>query len=202
MLILYYWVSNEDPEAPEEAPQSPGQAPPSPNYVPGPEYPPSPDYEDPKEDPAKYLADGGDDADDESSDNDDDEDDDEEEDFEDDDEKEENPALADSSTVMDLQCADPTGRLGSVATVDDDSDELVDTIQEIAPTTLEGVNQRVIELGTTMSRDTHKIHVRLEDAQDDRALQRGRVNMLFRDRKFHRHTAMLLKSEARHAREA
>ncbi|GJR44903.1 hypothetical protein Tco_1313006 [Tanacetum coccineum] len=52
-------------------------------------------------------------------------------------------------------------------------DELVDTIQEIALTTLEGVNQRVTELATTMSRDTHEIHIRLEDAQDDRALQRG-----------------------------
>ncbi|GJT72302.1 hypothetical protein Tco_1031588 [Tanacetum coccineum] len=30
-------------------------------------------------------------------------------------------------------------------------------------------------------RDTYEIHVRLEDAQDDRALQRGRVNMLFKD---------------------
>ncbi|GJV85383.1 ribonuclease H-like domain-containing protein [Tanacetum coccineum] len=76
-------------------------------------------------------------------------------------------------------------------------DKLVDTIKEIAPTTLEGVNQKVTELATTMSRDTHEIHVRLEDAQDDRALQRGRVNMLFRDRRFHRHTAMLLESEAR-----
>ncbi|GKA75383.1 hypothetical protein Tco_0781761 [Tanacetum coccineum] len=36
--------------------------------------------------------------------------------------------------------------------------------------------------------DTHEIYVRLEDAQDDRAL--------------HRHTAILLDSEARHAREA
>ncbi|GJY70105.1 reverse transcriptase domain-containing protein [Tanacetum coccineum] len=43
---------------------------------------------------------------------------------------------------------------------------------------------------------------RLEDAQDDRALQMGRVNMLFKDRRFHRHTSMLLKSEARHAQEA
>ncbi|GJY83720.1 hypothetical protein Tco_0497096 [Tanacetum coccineum] len=33
----FQWVSNEEPEAPEEAP-------PSPNYVPGPEHPPSPDY--------------------------------------------------------------------------------------------------------------------------------------------------------------
>ncbi|GKG58230.1 hypothetical protein Tco_0592009, partial [Tanacetum coccineum] len=44
--------------------------------------------------------------------------------------------------------------------------------------------------------------VRLEDTQDDRALQMGRVNMLFRDKKFHSHIAVLLDSEARHAWEA
>ncbi|GKB69539.1 hypothetical protein Tco_0930951 [Tanacetum coccineum] len=38
------WVSDVEPEAPEEAPQSLEQAPPSPNYVSGPEHPPSPDY--------------------------------------------------------------------------------------------------------------------------------------------------------------
>ncbi|GJY43818.1 putative reverse transcriptase domain-containing protein [Tanacetum coccineum] len=80
-------------------------------------------------------------------------------------------------------------------------DELVDTIQEIAPTTVEGLNQRVTDLSTTFAQDTHEIHVLLEDAQDDRALQRVQVNMLFRDRRFHRHTSMLLESEARHARE-
>ncbi|GJT14942.1 putative reverse transcriptase domain-containing protein [Tanacetum coccineum] len=42
MAIL--WVSDEEPEAPEEAPQSLEQASPSPDYVPGPEHPPSPDY--------------------------------------------------------------------------------------------------------------------------------------------------------------
>ncbi|GJT17528.1 hypothetical protein Tco_0876234 [Tanacetum coccineum] len=40
----FQWVSDVEPEAPEEAPQSLEQAPPSPNYVPGPEHPPSPDY--------------------------------------------------------------------------------------------------------------------------------------------------------------
>ncbi|GJU20315.1 putative reverse transcriptase domain-containing protein [Tanacetum coccineum] len=35
------------------------------------------------------------------------------------------------------------------------------------------------------------------DAQDDRALLRARVNTLFRDRRYHLHTAMLLESEAR-----
>ncbi|GJT66088.1 hypothetical protein Tco_1017568 [Tanacetum coccineum] len=78
-------------------------------------------------------------------------------------------------------------------------DELVDTIQKITPTTLEEVNQSMTELASTTSRDTHEIHVRLEDAQDDITLHRGRVNMLFRDRRFHCHTAMLLESKARHA---
>ncbi|GJV69826.1 hypothetical protein Tco_1485335 [Tanacetum coccineum] len=40
----FQWVSDEEPEAHEEASRSPVQAPPSPNYVPGPEHPPSPDY--------------------------------------------------------------------------------------------------------------------------------------------------------------
>ncbi|GJX42876.1 hypothetical protein Tco_0257866, partial [Tanacetum coccineum] len=40
------------------------------------------------------------------------------------------------------------------------------------------------------------------EERDDRALQRARVNMLFRDRRYHLHTAMLLESEARHTRQA
>ncbi|GKB36074.1 hypothetical protein Tco_0881016 [Tanacetum coccineum] len=73
---------------------------------------------------------------------------------------------------------------------------------EIAPTTLEGVNERVIELATTMSQETQEIHDRLEDAQDDRALQRARVNTLFRDRRSHARTARLMETEARLSREA
>nr|GEU30026.1 putative reverse transcriptase domain-containing protein [Tanacetum cinerariifolium] len=38
--------------------------------------------------------------------------------------------------------------------------------------------------------------------EDDRALQRARVNMFFRDRRYHLHTAMVLESEARHAQHA
>ncbi|GJS36848.1 putative reverse transcriptase domain-containing protein [Tanacetum coccineum] len=37
----------------------------------------------------------------------------------------------------------------------------------------------------------------LDDAQHDRALLRGRVNMLYRDRPFHRCTALLMEEEAR-----
>ncbi|GJQ91266.1 putative reverse transcriptase domain-containing protein [Tanacetum coccineum] len=52
-----------------------------------------------------------------------------------------------------------------------------------------------------IARDTHEMYVRFEDTQDDRALQRAQVNMLFRDRRYHLHTSMLLESEARHARQ-
>ncbi|GKD10297.1 hypothetical protein Tco_1189982, partial [Tanacetum coccineum] len=57
--------------------------------------------------------------------------------------------------------------------------------------------ERVTELSTTVEDETHEMHVRFEDAQDDRALLRGRVNRLFRDRKFHHHIARLMEEEAR-----
>ncbi|GJS87672.1 hypothetical protein Tco_0770308 [Tanacetum coccineum] len=72
----------------------------------------------------------------------------------------------------------------------------------IAPTTLEELSQRVTDLAATLARDTHEMYVRFEDSQDDRALHRARVNTLFRDRRYHPHTAMLLESEARYARHA
>ncbi|GJV21531.1 hypothetical protein Tco_1370551 [Tanacetum coccineum] len=75
----------------------------------------------------------------------------------------------------------PTGRITDIW------DDMVEDIEERAPT-MKDLSQRVTDLGTTLARDTHEIYVRLEDAQDDRAL--------------HRHTAILLDSEARHAREA
>ncbi|GJR03988.1 hypothetical protein Tco_0526972 [Tanacetum coccineum] len=46
-------------------------------------------------------------------------------------------------------------------------DEIVEAIQEIASTTLEGVNQRVTELATTIRHDTDEFYVRFKDAQDD-----------------------------------
>nr|GEV49827.1 hypothetical protein [Tanacetum cinerariifolium] len=62
--------------------------------------------------------------------------------------------------------------------ITDTWDEIVETLMEIAPTTLE------------------------EDAQDDRALLKARVNTLFRDRPNHRRTSMLLDREVMYAREA
>ncbi|GKC04782.1 putative reverse transcriptase domain-containing protein [Tanacetum coccineum] len=71
---------------------------------------------------------------------------------------------------------------------------------EIAPTTLEGVDQRVMELDTTVRQRTEEFQVRFEEAYDDRAYLRARVNTLFRDRPYHRHTALAFDREAVYAR--
>ncbi|GJX61557.1 hypothetical protein Tco_0294457 [Tanacetum coccineum] len=81
--------------------------------------------------------------------------------------------------------------------ITDTWDDLVGAIQEIAPTTLEGVNQRVTELVTTVDQEDEIIYSQLDDARYDRALLRARVNMLYRDRPFHRRTALLIEEEAR-----
>ncbi|GJZ71811.1 hypothetical protein Tco_0635662 [Tanacetum coccineum] len=86
--------------------------------------------------------------------------------------------------------------------ITDTWDDLVGAIQEIAPTTLEGVNQRVIELATTVDQEDEIIYSQLDDARYDRALLRARVNMLYRDRPFHRRTAILMEEEARLSRAA
>ncbi|GJW55895.1 hypothetical protein Tco_0099980 [Tanacetum coccineum] len=86
--------------------------------------------------------------------------------------------------------------------ITDTWDDLVGAIQEIAPTTLEGVNQRVIELATTVDQEDEIIYSQLDDARYDRALLRARVNMLYRDRPFHRRTAILMDEEARLSRAA
>nr|GEX36022.1 hypothetical protein [Tanacetum cinerariifolium] len=83
--------------------------------------------------------------------------------------------------------------------ITDTWDEIVDTLIEIASTTLEGVNERVTQLDTTIRQRTDKFEIRFEEAQDDRALLRARVNTLFRDRPDHRRTVMLMDREAMYA---
>ncbi|GJY46124.1 hypothetical protein Tco_0435187 [Tanacetum coccineum] len=86
--------------------------------------------------------------------------------------------------------------------ITDTWDDLVGAIQEIVPTTLEGVNQRVTELVATIDQEDGIMYSLLEDARDDRSQLRGRVNLLFRDRPVYRHLALMIKREARMAREA
>ncbi|GJT31427.1 putative reverse transcriptase domain-containing protein [Tanacetum coccineum] len=84
--------------------------------------------------------------------------------------------------------------------ITDTWDDLVGAIQEITLTTLKGVNQRVTELVATVDQEDGIMYSLLEDAREDRSLLIGRVNMLFRDRPYHRRTALLMEEEARVSR--
>ncbi|GJZ66689.1 hypothetical protein Tco_0623385 [Tanacetum coccineum] len=90
----------------------------------------------------------------------------------------------------------------AVASEDPYSDDLVGAIDEIAPTTLEGVYQRVTDLATIVEQETTIMYGIMEDAQDDRSQLRGRVNLLYRDRHVHRRLAVMIEREAKMAREA
>nr|GEX11674.1 hypothetical protein [Tanacetum cinerariifolium] len=86
--------------------------------------------------------------------------------------------------------------------ITDTWDELVGANEEIAPTTLQGVNQRVIDLSTIVEQETTIMYGMMEDAQDDRSQLRGRVNLLYRERPVHYHLVVMIEREARMAREA
>ncbi|GKF14101.1 hypothetical protein Tco_0055563, partial [Tanacetum coccineum] len=57
--------------------------------------------------------------------------------------------------------------------ITDTGDDLVGAIDEIAPTTLEGVNLRVTDLATIVEEETTIMYGIMEDAQDDRSQLRG-----------------------------
>ncbi|GJR64796.1 hypothetical protein Tco_0010861 [Tanacetum coccineum] len=162
------------------------------------------DDENPEEDPADYPADREDDDDD-----DDDED-------EDEDEEEEKEYQVRSTSIIPVHTREDL--YGFVDMVDvpprcltsreldygitDTWDDLVGAIDEIAPTTIEGVNQRVTDLATIVEEETTSMYGIMEDAQDDRSLLRARVNLLYRDRPVHRRLAVMIEREAKMAREA
>ncbi|GKB69116.1 putative reverse transcriptase domain-containing protein [Tanacetum coccineum] len=87
--------------------------------------------------------------------------------------------------------------------ITDTWDNMVEDIQgTLAATDVAGLSQRMIIFFTTIRQDTDKIYVRLDDVQDDRLLMSGRLNMLYRDRRAHARTALLMEREARLSREA
>nr|GFB99317.1 hypothetical protein [Tanacetum cinerariifolium] len=59
--------------------------------------------------------------------------------------------------------------------ITDTWDELVGANEEIAPTTIQGVNQRVTNLSTIVKQKTTIMYGMMEDAQDDRSQLRGRA---------------------------
>ncbi|GJV09806.1 hypothetical protein Tco_1351347 [Tanacetum coccineum] len=71
-----------------------------------------------------------------------------------------------------------------------------------AVTDVAELSQRMADFITTVRQDTNEIYGRLDDAQDDRLLMSGQLNMLRRDRRAHARTARLMETEARLSHEA
>ncbi|GKF60178.1 hypothetical protein Tco_0176964, partial [Tanacetum coccineum] len=72
----------------------------------------------------------------------------------------------------------------------------VEVVEEVAPTTLEGVNARVTELAAVQEQDTQDISAVIEDTQDRQTQLFQRVDGLVKDRQFHYETVRLLDREA------
>ncbi|GJT96656.1 hypothetical protein Tco_1092174 [Tanacetum coccineum] len=81
-------------------------------------------------------------------------------------------------------------------------DEMIEGMPGELATDKRELGRRLIEFVTTVRQDTNEIYRRLDDAQDDRSLMSGRLNMLYRDRRAHARTARLMETEARLSREA
>ncbi|GJZ17770.1 hypothetical protein Tco_0553893 [Tanacetum coccineum] len=64
------------------------------------------------------------------------------------------------------------------------------------------LSQRMTNFVTTVRQDPDEIYGRLDDAQDDRSLMSGQLNLLYRDRRAHSRTARLIEIEARLSRKA
>ncbi|GJT27217.1 hypothetical protein Tco_0907492, partial [Tanacetum coccineum] len=64
------------------------------------------------------------------------------------------------------------------------------------------LGRRMTEFATLVRQDTYEIYTRLDDEQIERQLMAGRLNMLYRDRRAHARTALLMKREARMSQEA
>nr|GEX24493.1 reverse transcriptase [Tanacetum cinerariifolium] len=64
------------------------------------------------------------------------------------------------------------------------------------------MGSRMTNFITTVRQDTDEIYMRLDDAQDDRVLINGHVNMLYRDRCDHAWIARMMETEARLSRQS
>ncbi|GJT04563.1 hypothetical protein Tco_0839025 [Tanacetum coccineum] len=95
---------------------------------------------------------------------------------------------------------DPEREVGYGIT--DTWDEMLEDMPGAPATDETELGQRMTNFVTTVRQDTDEIYVRLGEAQDERSLMSGRLNLLQRDRRAHAHTALLMEREARLSREA
>ncbi|GKE15832.1 hypothetical protein Tco_1423409 [Tanacetum coccineum] len=82
---------------------------------------------------------------------------------------------------------------GFIGTLDAETRQAV---EEVASTTLEGVNARVTELAAVQEQDTQDVYAVIEDTQDRQTQLFQRVDGLVEDGQFHYETARLLDQEA------
>ncbi|GJS70708.1 hypothetical protein Tco_0703549 [Tanacetum coccineum] len=204
----------------------------SPGYIPESDPEEDPKEEDPEEDPADYPADRGDDRDDEESSDDDDDAEDEEHLAPADPavvaySSDQDPYLAYRVTArMSIRPHAPAPLSSEPVHIVEDlwdneagirqRDALPSLVHETEMPeiclplrkrpcrTTPGPRYEVGKSSTAGAarQEDEIIYSQLDDARYDRALLRARVNMLYRDRPFHRRTAILMEEEARLSRAA
>nr|GEV16892.1 MAK10-like protein [Tanacetum cinerariifolium] len=86
--------------------------------------------------------------------------------------------------------------------ITDSWDEIVETLQGAPVSTDTELGGYVREFESRVRQDMDEIYTRLDDEQTERQLLAGRLNMLFRDRRAHAHTRLLMEAEARMSRDA
>ncbi|GJT69014.1 hypothetical protein Tco_1028300 [Tanacetum coccineum] len=86
--------------------------------------------------------------------------------------------------------------------ITDTWDEMLVDMPGEPPTDETELGQRMTNFVTTVRQDTDEIYVRLDDEQTERQMMAGRLNMLYRHRRAHAHTGLLIEREARMSREA
>ncbi|GKF88231.1 hypothetical protein Tco_0259108, partial [Tanacetum coccineum] len=79
---------------------------------------------------------------------------------------------------------------------------MVEAMQEVPATDVAELSQRMTDFVRTVRQDTDEIYERLDNAQDDRSLTRGQLNLLYIDRRSHAYTARVMENEARLSHEA
>nr|GFC97793.1 hypothetical protein [Tanacetum cinerariifolium] len=107
------------------------------------------------------------------------------------------------------ECSAATARQDGHALTSSVDYEFIDTMdasirasESREMTTIREVNERVTDLAITQRQDTHELHIRDEEAQDDQALMRAQISILTRERRYFSFIASFYEREAVIARQA
>ncbi|GKF45251.1 hypothetical protein Tco_0131803, partial [Tanacetum coccineum] len=86
--------------------------------------------------------------------------------------------------------------------ITDTWDEMLEDMPAALMTDDTELGRRMTKFATRVRQDTDEIYMRLDDEQTERQLMAGRLNMLYRNRRVHARTGLLMEREARISREA